>query len=34
MNIPDAYDYLVRARRDLWAACEEYVSRNRRFGSA
>jgi trans,polycis-decaprenyl diphosphate synthase len=21
-------------RRDLWAACEEYVSRNRRFGSA
>ena len=20
MNIPDAYDYLVRARRDLWAA--------------
>ncbi|KZS83059.1 decaprenyl diphosphate synthase [Mycobacterium persicum] len=22
------------ARRDLWAACEEYASRNRRFGSA
>jgi trans,polycis-decaprenyl diphosphate synthase len=21
-------------RRDLWAACEEYVSRNRRFGRA
>jgi trans,polycis-decaprenyl diphosphate synthase len=21
-------------RRDLWAACEEYASRNRRFGSA
>jgi len=22
MNIPEAYDYLVRARRDLWAALE------------
>lgn len=22
MNIPDMYDYLVRARRDLWAALE------------
>ena len=21
-------------RRDLWAACEEYAARNRRFGSA
>ena len=21
-------------RRDLWAACEQYASRNRRFGSA
>ncbi len=21
-------------RRDLWAACEEYVKRNRRFGRA
>jgi trans,polycis-decaprenyl diphosphate synthase len=21
-------------RRDLWAACEEYVHRNRRFGRA
>jgi trans,polycis-decaprenyl diphosphate synthase len=21
-------------RRDLWAACQEYVNRNRRFGSA
>jgi trans,polycis-decaprenyl diphosphate synthase len=21
-------------RRDLWAACEEYVNRNRRFGRA
>ena len=23
MNIPETYDYLVRARRDLWAALEE-----------
>jgi hypothetical protein len=23
MNIPEAYDYLVRARRDLWAALEQ-----------
>jgi uncharacterized damage-inducible protein DinB len=23
MNIPDAYDYLVRARRDLWATLEK-----------
>lgn len=22
MNIPEVYDYLVRARRDLWAALE------------
>jgi hypothetical protein len=22
MNIPEAYDYLVRARRDLWATLE------------
>jgi trans,polycis-decaprenyl diphosphate synthase len=21
-------------RRDLWAACEEYANRNRRFGGA
>ena len=34
MNIPEMYDYLVRSRRDLWAALERYAGRDRRFGGA
>jgi uncharacterized damage-inducible protein DinB len=37
MNIPETYDYLIRARRDLWAALEgipdEVLSRSLLDGS-
>jgi hypothetical protein len=37
MNIPETYDYLVRARRDLWATLEgvpdEVLSRSLLDGS-